>query len=83
MERLIFSLYFFRNMKDISQEINETRSERKTKTSRRFQDEEGPNTSCQQQIRPKKQGASHYSTRSTFYEKEDWSEYDEILGMRP
>ena len=67
-------------MKDLSEEINEARRERQRETSRRFQDEEGPNTSFQQQRRLEKQKASHYSTRSTFFEKEDWSEYDEGLG---
>ena len=80
MEGLIFASSSFGYMKDLSKEINETRREGKRETSRRFQDEEGPNTYFQQQRRPKKQRASHYSTRSTFFEKEDWSEYDEGLG---
>ena len=44
-------------------------------------DEEGPNTSYQHEKQSKKQRASHYSTRSTFFDKkEDWSEYEEKLG---
>ena len=58
MERLHFSSSSFISRKDLSKEINETRRERK----RDFQDEEGPNTYFQQQRRPEKQRASHYST---------------------
>ena len=80
MEGLIFSSSSIRSMKDLSKEINEARRERKRETSTRFQDEEGPNTSFQQQRRLEKQKASHYSTRSTFFEKEYLYEYDEGLG---
>ena len=80
MEGLSFSSSSFRSMKDLYKEINETRRERQRETSRRFQYEEYPNTYFQQQRRPKKKRASHYSTRSTFFEKEDWFEYDEGLG---
>ena len=81
MEGLSFASYFFRDMKDLSKYINETRREGKRETSRRFQDEEGPNTSFQNQRSPEKQGASYHSNRSTFFdEREDWSKYDEGLG---
>ena len=80
MEGLFFASSFFRAMKDISKEINETRRERKRETSRRFQKEECPSTSYQQQRRLEKKRDSHYSTRSTFFEKENWSKYDEGLG---
>ena len=80
MEGLSLASSSFRYMKDISKEINETRRERKRETSIRFQDEEGPNTYFQQQRRPEKKRAPHYSTRSTFFEKEDRSEYVEDLG---
>ena len=80
MEGLSFAPSFFRSMKDLSKEINETRRERQRETPRRFEDEEGPNTSFQQQRRPEKKTASHYSIRSTFFEKEDQSECDEGLG---
>ena len=80
MEGLSFASSSFRSMKDLSKEINEMRRKRQRETSIRFQDEEGPNTSFQQQRRLKKKTTSHYSTRSTFFDKEDWSEYDEGLG---
>ena len=81
MEGLSFASSSFISMKDLSKEINEARRERQRETSRRFQDEEGPNTYFQQQRRPKKQRASHYSTRSILFdEKEDWYEYVEYLG---
>ena len=81
MEGLIFASYLFIDMKDLSKEIKETRRERQRETSRRFQEEEGPNTFFQQQGRSNKQRSSNYSTRSTFFdEKEEWYEYDGDLG---
>ena len=70
-------------MKDLSKEINESRRERQRETSIRFQDEEGPNTSFQQQRRPENQKTSHYSTRSTFFdEKEAGLNIMTAWGMR-
>ena len=50
------------------------RSERKKETSRRFQNEEGPITSYQQQKKLVMQRAPQYSTMSTLFEEEsEWN----------
>ena len=69
MEGLSFAAYLFRAMKDLPKEINETRRERQRETSRRFQDEEVPNTSYQQQRRPKNHRSPHRFTMPTFFEE--------------
>ena len=72
MEGLIFASSSFISMKDLSKEINETRRERKIETSRRFQDEEGPSTSFQQQRRPENHRSPHGSIMATFFEEGEW-----------
>ena len=68
-------------MNDLSKEINETIRERQRETSMRFQDEEGPSTSYQQQRRLEDHISPHITTMPNLFEEGEWYRNEERISM--